>query len=1023
MTRYRPCWLFAFLLLLTSHPLLAQEEVKIGILAYRATPTVQAQWLPLANSLNRAIPGYHFVIEAYELQQLQAATRSHQIDFVLTNPGNYLLMSRLIGLSAPLVTLSNQEQGQKINAMGGVIFSRADRDDIHSLQDVRGKTVAATSIDSFGGYAMQVYELAALGISREDFKFLESNMPHDSVVEAVLTRRADIGFVRSGLLESLAREGKLDLTKIAIINQQDLPGFPLRVSTRLYPEWPLAALPQTDKNLKRYVAAQLLSLHENKKLTQALNIHGFDVPADYSSVESVLRELRLPPFDVVPMFSVWDVLQQYRWQLATALTVILLILLLGINLLHTNRRLKAERTLVLKQAHLLKEKNTLLDSIINNIPVAIFLKHADNLRYKLINPSGERMLGNTRNEFLGHDNFDLMPQQEAEMTTRHEREILQQNGIVEIAEERIKTALGTRIFHTKKLALRNPQGEAQYLLGIAEDISERKASEHKLYELNAEMSATLQAIPDMLFDISEEGKYLNVWTRNPELLIAQKELLLGHYVGEMLPAEAAHTVMCAIRDADEKGYSRGWIIQLPLSQGDSWFELSVAPRASQDGATKRYIVLSRDITDRKKSEDEIRTLNTQLEQRVTERTAQLLHANKAKDSFLATMSHEIRTPLGGLLGMMEILGLSKLNDEQSEMLSIAQSSGKSLLRIVDDILDWSKIEAGKLVLSPQAASIPQLLKDVVSTYTQLANAQGIQIHQFIDDQLCATHHFDVLRVSQILNNFTSNAIKFTQQGSVEIRALVMEKHEGHEIVKFSVKDSGIGISHEHLSRLFQLYEQANANTARMYGGTGLGLSICRKLADMMEGDISVESTPGHGSTFSLTLDLMVASTEKQNDLQIQHVASDELNHPLFLNEWKLYGKHVLVVDDHPVNRALLKKQMKQLGLQVEVAASGIAALSLWWASQFDAIITDCHMPEMDGYELTRSIREMEKHDGRQHVPIIAWTANVLADEEQRCHEAGMDDLLTKPTDLAELNRMLHKWLKPPLPTHLPTARQ
>jgi PAS domain S-box-containing protein len=1015
MTKHRLRLLFTCLLCLTTAPLLAQEEVKIGILAYRPTAMVQAQWAPLADSLNQSIKGYHFVIEAYDFAQLQTATSSHQVDFVLTNPGNYLLMSRLFGLSAPLVTLSNLEQGQNINAMGGVIFIRADRSDIHHLQDVRGKTVAATSIDSLGGYALQIYELAEIGISRKDFKLLESNMPHDNVIEDVLTQRADVGFVRSGILESLAREGKLNLAEISIINQQNLPGFPLRVSTRLYPEWPLAALPQTDKNLKRYVAAHLLSLNENKKLTQALHIHGFDVPADYSSVENVLRKLRMPPFDVVPTFSVWDVLRQYRWQLLLALTVAVSILLLGIKLLRANRRLKAERTLVLKQAHLLTEKNTLLDSIINNIPVTIFLKHADNLRYKLINRSGELMLGHQRDEFLGRNNFDLMSQQAAEITTRNEREVLQQNGMVEIAEEHIETALGTRIFHTKKLALRNTQGEPQYLLGIAEDITDRKASEHKLYELNADMTATLQAIPDMLFDISREGKYLNVWTRNSELLIAQKELLLGHNVSEMLPPEAAHTVMCAIQDAEKTGYSRDWVIHLKLPQGVCWFELSVAPRAGKDGATKRYIVLSRDITDRKKAEDEIRTLNTKLEQRVAERTAQLLHANKAKDSFLATMSHEIRTPLGGLLGMMEILGLSKLNDEQSEMLNIAQSSGKSLLRIVDDILDWSKIEAGKLVLSPQTARISQLLKDVVSTYAQLASAQGIQLRQHVDDRLGRAHHFDALRVSQILNNFTSNAIKFSQQGTVEISVQLMGKHDGYETVKLNVKDNGIGIDPEHLTRLFQLYEQANANTARMYGGTGLGLSICRRLADMMDGDISVESTPGFGSTFSLTLDLRVASAEEQQSLQLQQVRGDGLKQQA-LKEWGGNDKQVsvLVVDDHPVNRALLKKQLKQLGLQVEVAPSGIVALSLWWAGQFDAIITDCHMPEMDGYELTRSIREMEKHDGRQRVPIIAWTANVLADEEVRCHEAGMDDLMTKPTELAELNEMLHKWINPPL---------
>ena len=454
--------------------------------------------------------------------------------------------------------------------------------------------------------------------------------------------------------------------------------------------------------------------------------------------------------------------------------------------------------------------------------------------------------------------------------------------------------------------------------------------------------------------------------------------------------------------------------------------LTITSVKDAQGNVTHYVGAFTDSTQRQKTLDELRSTASELEQanaqieeeramlaqRVEERTAQLQYANHAKDSFLATMSHEIRTPLAGLLGMMELLSLSKLEHEQTELLGAAQRSGNSLLRIVNDILDWSKIEAGKLELSPQTASIKDTLQSVVQTYTQLANDKDVPLKLEIDSRLAATHLFDPLRLSQILNNFTSNAIKFTPRGSVHIRAEWLGNLNGSDTVRFSVKDSGIGISAEQQSRLFQQYEQAGAETARMYGGTGLGLAICRKLAELMGGTLAVNSMPGKGSTFSITVDLPVAEQRASTGDQASGAGHDTQADTDDVSPLVAPGQTipVLVVDDHPINRMLLKQQLGLLGLHPDAAADGVEALALWQSHHYDLIITDCHMPEMDGYELTRTIRDIEKKSGARPIPIIAWTANVLAEEEQHCRAAGMDDILTKPTELADLRAKLLNWL-------------
>ena len=552
-------------------------------------------------------------------------------------------------------------------------------------------------------------------------------------------------------------------------------------------------------------------------------------------------------------------------------------------------------------------------------------------------------------------------------------------------------------------------------------------TERKLAEIDLRIAATA-------FE-SQEGMFITD-ANNVILRVNRAFINVTGYSAEEAVGKTPNLLKSGYQDDDF--YKRMWasLNDTGTWEGEIWNRrksgeifpehLVITAVKNSDGFITNYVAILNDVTERYQVMDKLRSTardleyanarveeeRAQLAKRVAERTAQLLYANKAKDSFLATMSHEIRTPLGGLLGMMEMLNLSVLDENQRQMLQAARTSGKSLLRIVDDILDWSKIEAGKLVLAPQTASISEMLKSVVNTYAQLASSKGIQLWQRVDERLAAIHRFDPLRLAQVLNNFTSNAIKFTEQGFVGVSAEWVTREEGVEIVRFCVKDSGVGIDTEQKTRLFQYYEQASADTARMYGGTGLGLAICRSLAELMGANLSVESTPRAGSVFCITIRLPVVSSTANSGLNLIRDDGVIGKHETDISPLMASGEilSVLAVDDHPVNRMLLRQQLEILGLQVEVAESGMAALARWRADHFDLVITDCHMPEMDGYEFTHNIRETEQQEARPRTTVIAWTANVLAEEEQRCQAAGMDDILTKPTDLSELRAMLAKWL-------------
>jgi signal transduction histidine kinase/DNA-binding response OmpR family regulator len=380
-------------------------------------------------------------------------------------------------------------------------------------------------------------------------------------------------------------------------------------------------------------------------------------------------------------------------------------------------------------------------------------------------------------------------------------------------------------------------------------------------------------------------------------------------------------------------------------------------------------------------------------------------ANQAKSTFLATVSHEIRTPMNGVLGMIEVLERQGLSATQQRTVSTIRDSGKALLRIIDDILDFSKIEAGRLELEAIPFSLSTLVTTTLETFRPLVIAKDLSLDAEMDAGSQDALIGDPTRIRQILSNLLSNAIKFTEHGGVQVHVSTTALGEGYTRATVAVADTGIGLSAEQVARLFEPFLQADSSITREFGGTGLGLSIVRRLAQIMGGDVTVESTPGAGSVFTIALTLRAAPA----DSLLKSLPKPIAPAPVSVGA-RSDGPRVLVVDDHPVNREVLVMQLKLLGIPADSAASGIDALAAWERNRYAAVLLDIHMPRMDGYELTRRLRAAEANHKGVQTPIIAVTADAMKGEEERCLAIGMDAYLLKPVSIERLRTTLERWL-------------
>ena len=613
------------------------------------------------------------------------------------------------------------------------------------------------------------------------------------------------------------------------------------------------------------------------------------------------------------------------------------------------------------------------------------------------NRASEVLLGYTSREIIGKNAALLAPPERGEHT-RKCLGLIRQGCSVSSFEDLALTKDGRVIDVSVAVSpIRDPDQEVVGAAVIARDITERKQADQALKSSEEKFRQLAETIREVFWMVSPSvdeilyvsPAYQHVWGRSCESL----------YQNPMSWMEAIHPDDRKRADAGVLKYTQGeaaeseYRIRTPDGE-EKWICDRSFPIRDQAGKLIRIVGIAEDITEQRRYEAELIQAREGADA-----------ANQAKSRFLANMSHEIRTPMNGVIGMIQLLLETELTPEQKRYVTIAETSGRALLNLIDGVLDLSKIEAKKIQIERKGFCVQAAVEDVIQLLSVQSSAKGLGFRSRVSAEIPALLVGDVYRLRQVLTNLCSNAIKFTERGNVTLDVELEGRGDDEATVRFTVTDTGIGIRPEKLARIFSPFTQADDSTTRKYGGTGLGLTISKQLVELMGGSIGVDSRVGHGSVFWFTVVLALPEpgqpeiASEQSGRKMEALGKTPRTQPDA-------SAQILIVEDNLTNREVVLAQVRKLGYRAHAVTDGAAAVDAVEGGGYALVLMDCEMPVMDGFEATRWIRR----SSHRQVPIIALTADAMPADRDRCLKEGMNDYLAKPVELRLLEEVLAKWM-------------
>ncbi|MBZ5552022.1 MAG: PAS domain S-box protein [Acidobacteriia bacterium] len=628
-------------------------------------------------------------------------------------------------------------------------------------------------------------------------------------------------------------------------------------------------------------------------------------------------------------------------------------------------------------------------SLIENAPVAISVARWEKIFYA--NASFRLLFGfQDERELRDQPVLDVFaPQCRDKIANRMRRHAL---GMpVPHEEETIGLRRDGSQFPMHLAATRVQLAEGPATLAFMSDVTERKRMEDALRESEEKFRNIIENMQDYVLVASVSGA---ITLANPSAVkmlgYESEQELLGKDLGQAAGAVPRERERLA-RALGNSGFVRNYRMRFKRKDGsDILVEENIRLVRGTDGNPAAIEAIGRDMTERIRAEEELRVAKEAAEA-----------ATRARSQFLANMSHEIRTPMNGVIGMTNLLLDTELTLQQREYAETLRTCGESMLALINDILDFSKIDARKLTFEILDLDLNEVVEDTLTLVGKAARTKKLQLAGIVVPDVPTQLRGDPGRLRQILTNLVSNAVKFTEQGKVTVRVANEAETPTHVTLRIEVEDTGIGIAPETQARLFKAFSQADSSTTRKYGGTGLGLAVSKQLVEMMEGQIGVKSSVGEGSTFWFTVRLEkqahpAAATESGKE----HPANPA-SEPRPLRKMR-----ILVAEDNLLNQKVTMGQLRKLGYSADAVANGLEVQEAIRRIPYDAILMDCQMPEMDGYEATRQVRLHEQSQQKKPLYIIAMTAHAMVGDREKCLSAGMDNYLSKPVRLEELRKML-----------------